>query len=181
MPRRPTRTSAPSTKKEQRTTADPSAGAAAPPPPPPHWESTMSVETRADSGASRADLGASRADLGAARADAGAPHTDRRGTRAARPKLPREEPSIPQRKGGTAGYWLYLLPGFVLLLVIVVIPLVFNVYLTFTKWRGVRAPEFIGLDNWMKIFTDEKFWTSFVNSVWMVLAMVVIPTLVGLI
>ena len=38
-------------------------------------------------------------------------------------KLPPEEPSIPQRKGGTAGYWLYLLPGFVLLLVIVIIPL----------------------------------------------------------
>lgn len=127
----------------------------------------MSVETRADTGAPRAELGASRA-------DAGAPRTER-------PKPPREEPSIPQRKGGTAGYWLYLLPGFVLLLVIVVIPLVFNVYLTFTKWRGVRAPEFIGLDNWMKIFTDEKFWTSFVNSVWMVLAMVVVPTIVGLI
>lgn len=104
-----------------------------------------------------------------------------RAERGARTKLPPEEPAIPQRKGGTAGYWLYLLPGFVLLLVIVVIPLIFNVYLTFTKWRGVRTPEFIGLENWFKIFTDEDFWTSFTNSVWMVLAMVVIPTTIGLI
>ena len=104
-----------------------------------------------------------------------------RADRGARVKLPPEEPSIPQRKGGTAGYWLYLLPGFILLLVIVIIPHVFNVYLTFTKWRGVRTPEWIGLDNWFKVFTDEKFWTSFTNSVWMIIAMVVIPTTVGLI
>ncbi|KTS64810.1 ABC transporter permease [Microbacterium testaceum] len=94
--------------------------------------------------------------------------------------LPPEQPAIPQRRGGTAGYWLYLLPGFVLLLVIVIIPLVWNVFLTFTKWRGVGDPEFIGLDNWTKLLADEDFWTSFANSVWMILAMVVVPTIVGL-
>lgn len=104
-----------------------------------------------------------------------------RAERGAAAKLPPEEPSIPQGKSGRAGYWLYLLPGFILLLVIIVIPLVFNVYLTFTKWRGVREPEFIGLDNWIKIFGDEDFWTSFTNSVWMIVAMVVVPTILGLI
>src|SRR5690606_3717545 len=101
--------------------------------------------------------------------------------RKGRVKLPPEEPSIPQRKGGTGVYWLYLLPGFVLLLVIVIVPLVWNVYLPFTKWKGVREPEFIGLDNWVKLFGDSDFWTSFSNSVWMIIAMVVAPTIVGLI
>lgn len=99
---------------------------------------------------------------------------------AARVALPPKQPAIPQRSGGTAGYWMYLLPGFVLLLVIVVVPLVWNVFLTFTKWRGVGDPEFIGLENWAKLLGDEDFWTSFTNSVWMVLAMVVVPTVVGL-
>lgn len=94
--------------------------------------------------------------------------------------VPPEQPAIPQRSGGTAAYWLYLLPGFVLLLVIIVIPLVWNVLLTFTKWRGVGDPEFIGLQNWQKLLTDDDFWTSFGNSIWMVLAMVVVPTIVGL-
>ena len=83
--------------------------------------------------------------------------------REGRTKLPPEEPSIPQRSGGTGAYWLYLLPGFVLLLVVVIVPLIWNVYLTFTKWKGVRAPEFIGLENWQKILTDSDFWTSFTN------------------
>ena len=99
---------------------------------------------------------------------------------AARVALPPEQPAIPQRSGGTAGYWMYLLPGFVLLLVIVIVPLLWNVLLTFTKWRGVGDPEFIGLDNWVKLVGDEDFWTSFTNSVWMVLAMVVVPTVIGL-
>ncbi|WP_405373061.1 MULTISPECIES: carbohydrate ABC transporter permease [unclassified Microbacterium] len=101
-------------------------------------------------------------------------------TRALRIALPPEEPSIPQRGKGTAGYWLYLLPGFVLLLVIVIVPLIWNLFLTFTDWRGVGDPEIVGLENWAKILTDDDFWTSFANSVWMVLAMVVLPTLIGL-
>lgn len=101
--------------------------------------------------------------------------------RPSRTKLPPEEPLIPQRRGGTAGYWLYLIPGLVLALVIVVIPLVWNVYLSFTDWRGIRPPEFIGLENWIELFADTTFWTSFLNSIWMILAMVVFPTVIGLI
>ena len=55
----------------------------------------------------------------------------------AKVKLPPEQPAIPQRKPGSAGYWLYLVPGLLLLLVIIVIPLIWNTVLTFTKWRGV--------------------------------------------
>lgn len=102
-------------------------------------------------------------------------------TRTAPVRTPAEQPAIPQRGGGTKAYWAYLLPGFLLLLIVVIVPLIWNVYLTFTKWRGVRAPEFIGLDNWIKILGDDDFWTSFTNSIWMVLAMVVLPTVLGLI
>lgn len=101
--------------------------------------------------------------------------------RAPRTKLPPEEPLIPQRRGGTSGYWLYLVPGLVLATVIVVIPLIWNVYLSFTDWRGIRPPEFIGLENWVELAGDAKFWTSFGNSIWMILAMVVFPTLIGLV
>src|SRR4051794_28542410 len=85
-----------------------------------------------------------------------------RPTRAPRAKLPPEEPLIPQRgRGSKGGYWLYLLPGLVLVTAVVIIPLVWNLYLTFTEYRGIRPPEWIGLENWTKLLQDEKFWTSF--------------------
>jgi len=78
-------------------------------------------------------------------------------------------------------YWLYLVPGLALLAVIIVIPLVWNVYLTFTDYRGIRPPEWIGLDNWIELAGDSVFWTSFGNSIAMIVAMVVVPTLLGLV
>jgi raffinose/stachyose/melibiose transport system permease protein len=40
---------------------------------------------------------------------------------------------------------------------------------------------FIGFDNWIELFGDAKFWTSFMNSIWMIVAMVIVPTSVGLV
>jgi len=94
-------------------------------------------------------------------------------------KKRRSESLLPASAGG--GFWWYLLPGFVLLTGVVLVPLVWNVYLSFTRYRGIRPPKWIGLENWARLTTDEKFWTSFGNSVAMIVAMVVIPTLVGLV
>lgn len=79
------------------------------------------------------------------------------------------------------GFWLYLIPGLVLFTIIILVPLIWNIYLSFTSYRGIRPPEFIGLDNWTKLMGDEKFWVSFQNSVAMIVAMVVVPTLLGLV
>lgn len=78
-------------------------------------------------------------------------------------------------------YWYYLIPGLALLTVIIVIPLFWNIYLSFTDYRGIKPPEWVGLANWVKLFGDATFWTSFVNSIAMILAMVVLPTLLGLV
>jgi len=100
-------------------------------------------------------------------------------------------PTVPRRNTGELnsalpgvrrrGFWLYLIPGLVLFTLVILIPLIWNVYLSFTDWRGVRPPEFIGLANWIELFQDAKFWASFRNSLAMIVAMVIVPTLLGLI
>jgi raffinose/stachyose/melibiose transport system permease protein len=55
------------------------------------------------------------------------------------------------------------------------------VYLSFTKYRGIKPPEWTGLDNWAKLLGDDKFWASFGNSIAMIVAMVIVPTLLGLV
>ncbi|MBT0769029.1 sugar ABC transporter permease [Kineosporia sp. J2-2] len=82
---------------------------------------------------------------------------------------------------GRAGYWLYLVPGAILLTVIIIVPLGWNVYLSFTKYRGIKPPEWNGLENWKELFHDAEFWASFQHSIVMVVAMVVLPTVFGLI
>ncbi|GIF77505.1 carbohydrate ABC transporter permease [Asanoa siamensis] len=85
-----------------------------------------------------------------------------------------------KRGGGRAGYWLYLIPGAVLFILVIGLPLAGTLYLSLTKWSGVGDPTFIGFDNYTRLFQDEVFWTSFKNTVAMIVAMVVAPTLFGL-
>lgn len=78
-------------------------------------------------------------------------------------------------------FWLYLIPGFIMLLWIIVIPAIWNLYLSFTTYRGIKPPVWTGLKNWQKLMTDATFWASFRNSIWMIIAMVIIPILIGLV
>ncbi|ADB30916.1 binding-protein-dependent transport systems inner membrane component [Kribbella flavida DSM 17836] len=79
------------------------------------------------------------------------------------------------------GYWWYLLPGAIAFTVVVAVPFAANIYLSLTKWSGIGDPRFVGLDNYTRLLHDEVFWTSFRNTAAMVIAMVVVPTLAGLV
>ena len=54
--------------------------------------------------------------------------------------------------------YLFILPFFVLFLVFQLIPIIWTVYISFTQWRGIGDPQFIGWDNYKKILIDNMFW-----------------------
>jgi raffinose/stachyose/melibiose transport system permease protein len=87
----------------------------------------------------------------------------------------------PRRRRRDLAYWLYLIPGAVLFIAIIGLPLIANLYLSLTKWSGIGDPRFVGLDNYRTLLDDEVFWTSFRNTLAMVVAMVIVPTLIGLV
>src|SRR5215213_7196412 len=97
-----------------------------------------------------------------------------------RRRTPAEASAFPERGLRSWTWWFYLLPGLILLTLVILVPLVWNVYLSFTEYRGIRPPEFIGLENWSDLTTDEDFWASFRNTLAMIVAMVVLPTTLGL-
>ncbi|MFF7679711.1 carbohydrate ABC transporter permease [Actinacidiphila glaucinigra] len=78
-------------------------------------------------------------------------------------------------------YALYLIPGVIAFLAVVIVPFVMNIYFSFTHWQGVGSPTWAGLENYRELMKDSRFWESFRHSVAMVLAMAVIPTAVGLV
>lgn len=56
------------------------------------------------------------------------------------------------------------------------IPIIANVYLSFTNYKGIGVPEWIGLRNYEKIFTKTQYLSSFKNCLWYMV--VSIPQLV---
>lgn len=78
-------------------------------------------------------------------------------------------------------YSLYLLPGGLAFLAVIVVPFLMNTGVSFTDWQGVGDANWIGLDNYRRLAEDSAFWESFRHSLAMVVAMAVIPTTVGLV
>ena len=78
------------------------------------------------------------------------------------------------------GYWPFLVPGVLASILVIVVPLVMTVWTSFTKWNGVGEQRWIGFDNYTRLFGDSLFWGSFSNILLLILAMAVVPTLLGL-
>lgn len=76
-------------------------------------------------------------------------------------------------------YWLYLIPGILGFVTIILIPFVMNLAISFTTWKGIGIPKFAGLRNYERLLTDETFWHSLVNTAAFVFAMAIIPTAIG--
>lgn len=85
------------------------------------------------------------------------------------------------KRTSKAGYWLYLIPGIIAFTIVIIIPFVMNLYYSLTKWKGGAAKKkFVGIQNYLDLAHDAAFWQSFKNSLWMIVSMVIIPTLIGL-
>jgi raffinose/stachyose/melibiose transport system permease protein len=91
--------------------------------------------------------------------------------------------SIRTRRPWRDSYVLYLVPGVVLVTAVIVVPFGANIVISLTNWDGVgslTSAEWVGLDNYGDLFRDTTFWTSFRNNVALIVAMAIIPTIVGL-
>lgn len=96
-----------------------------------------------------------------------------------------EPPPAPPRRATrpaerSRGYLPYLIPGVLLFVAVIAVPLAMNVGISFTKWQGVGEPDWVGLQQYQKLFSDETFWISFRNNLALIVAMAIIPTFLGL-
>lgn len=75
----------------------------------------------------------------------------------------KRSPRRPKRRRGEnlTGY-LFLLPWFIGLFVITLGPMLASLYLSFTDFNLIRGAEWIGLDNFVKLFTTDR---RYLNSV----------------
>ncbi|MEU1304058.1 carbohydrate ABC transporter permease [Streptomyces shenzhenensis] len=90
----------------------------------------------------------------------------------------RAGPPPPRRRDS---YALYLLPGILAFLAVIVVPFLMNTGVSFTDWQGVGAPRWSGLANYRELLGDTEFWASFRHSLFMVVAMALVPTALGLV
>lgn len=75
---------------------------------------------------------------------------------------------------------LYLLPGLITYTLFILVPVVQTIIMGSMEWSGLGAKQFIGLQNYQKIFTDPIFFQSLGNNATLVVYIMALPLLLGL-
>ena len=76
--------------------------------------------------------------------------------------------------------YLYLAPAIVLLGLFHFFPAVYALYISLFRW-GIVQERFVGLENYQRLLTDERFWNSLGVTVWYVLLAIPAQIVLGLV
>lgn len=74
--------------------------------------------------------------------------------------------------------WLLVAPALFFMLIFTVWPIIRSIYLSLTTYKlGMKTPEFIGLENYIKLFHSPLFWKVMGNTLFFAL-ITIIPSMV---
>lgn len=77
-------------------------------------------------------------------------------------------------------YWLFLAPVLIAFLLVVVVPLIIGIYLSFTDWNGISSTiNFTGVENYINAFKNEGFRNSFWFTTKFTIVSVIVLNLMG--
>lgn len=76
--------------------------------------------------------------------------------------------------------WLMVLPALIGFLLFYALPTLRAVEISFTDWNLLRQPQFVGWDNYVRLWEDDKFWNGMKLSGYYVLLNIPLQTALGL-
>jgi raffinose/stachyose/melibiose transport system permease protein len=77
---------------------------------------------------------------------------------------------------------VFILPGIVVYTLMLMLPIAGSLILSLFKWNGIRnAPMiFTGIQNFIRVFSDDKFWLAIRNILWFLILTLVTQLPIGL-
>ena len=77
--------------------------------------------------------------------------------------------------------WLLVTPSLIFMLIFTVWPVFRSIYLSMTKYKlGMKAPDFIGLENYISLAGSSLFWKVMGNTLYFALITIIPSMVVGL-
>lgn len=80
--------------------------------------------------------------------------------------------------------YLYMLPALLIIGIIILYPLVYGAYTSLFQWNwtaGIQNKLFIGLQNYLRMFTDDYFWNALKNTFYFAFLALFLEFILGLI
>jgi raffinose/stachyose/melibiose transport system permease protein len=86
----------------------------------------------------------------------------------------------PRRQLLGFGHWWWALPGILIVLAIHYVATSVGGFFAFTNWSGIGSFEFVGFDNFVKIFSDPTKIGALTNTLFLAFASVILTNVFGL-
>ena len=80
--------------------------------------------------------------------------------------VPRERTGSALKKADNRAAYLFLLPWITGIVLITALPMLASLFLSFTNYAVIGLPTWVGLDNYIRLFTADR---RFVNAIWVTL------------
>ena len=89
--------------------------------------------------------------------------------------------TLPTYTGKAYGrrYWMFAVPAAVVVLLVILFPWVFTLFMSVHDWKVTGDTPFVGLANYAKMLTDQRFQEAMVRTLYFTAASVIAPVLLG--
>lgn len=77
-------------------------------------------------------------------------------------------------------FWLFLAPSLLAMILVLLIPLLTGTYYSMTDWNGIKIERFLGLENYLAIFKDQRFFDSIWFTTKFSVVAVILVNVIGL-
>ena len=88
-------------------------------------------------------------------------------------------PARPLRRNYARRYAGFIVPAAVVVVAVIVFPWVFTLYMSVHDWKIGGARSYVGLENYITLFSDERFGWAVLRTLWFTLLAVVAPMVLG--
>ncbi len=76
---------------------------------------------------------------------------------------------------------LFLAPALVFYIAFELWPIIQTIWYSFYEWNGIDASTFIGVENYITVFTDPDLYGSILHSFYLIIFFSIIPIVLGLV
>ena len=91
-----------------------------------------------------------------------------------------EDNYLKSKNWGNWTNYLYPAPALIMVLAFLIAPVIFVIFASFTNWDLLHPMEFVGLKNYIRIFTDPNLIVSTKNTLIWVAMILLVPMVLGL-
>jgi len=94
--------------------------------------------------------------------------------------LQTQVPTTAQRRRNYARrYWVFAAPAAIIVVAVILFPWIFTLFMSVHDWKVTGATPFVGMANYTKMLSDERFLWAVIRTLYFTAASVIAPILLG--